>query len=154
MPKLYRIELTPGERDELTDLTTSSRKVSAKKVIKAQALLLSDESDLGPAYTDEQVREATGMKSAALVRLRQRVHEVGPLEPLHRKPQITPSRKKIVDGEVEARITQIACSEAPDGRNRWTLKLIAEELIALEVVDSISYETVRTCMKKKRSNRG
>lgn len=154
MPKLYRIELTSEEREALSELTNSSKKISAKKVIKARALLLCDESELGPSYTDAQVREATGMTPATLVRLRQRVCEVGPLEALHRKPQLTPSRKKIVDGEVEARITQIACSEAPDGRNKWTLRLIAEELVSLEVVGEISHETVRAAMKKKTSNRG
>jgi hypothetical protein len=59
-----------------------------------------------------------------------------------------------VAGEVEAMLTQIACSEAPDGRSRWTLRLIADRLVALEIVDSISYETVRAAMKKKRSNHG
>ncbi len=89
------------------------------------------------------------MAPATLSRLRKRTCEVGPLEALERKPQTSPSRKKIVDGELEARITQIACSEAPGGRKRWTLRLIAERLVELELVDSISHETVRAAMKKK-----
>jgi len=154
MQKIYRIQLSPQERHSLIELTTSGKRISAKKVIKAQALLLCDESSEGSAYSDPQVMDATGMKSATLSRLRQRVCEVGPLEALDRKPQASASRKKIVDGRVEARLTQIACSKAPDGRRRWTLRLIADKLVELEIVDEISYETVRSCMKKKRLNRG
>ena len=154
MQKIYRIKLSPEERDDLISLTTSSKRVSAKKVIKARALLLSDESEAGPANTDAQIMQATGMKPATLVRLRQRVCEVGPVEALERKAQASPSRMKIVDGEVEAQITRIACSQAPDGRKRWTLRLIAGKLVELEVVGAISHETVRASMKKKTSNRG
>lgn len=149
MQKIYRIKLSFEERSCLTELTQTGKRVSAKKTIKAQALLLADESDDGPAYTDVQIMEATGMKPATLVRLRQRVCEVGPVEALERKPQASPSRKKIIDGEVEAQLTQLACSQAPDGRKKWTLRLLADKLVELEIVDSISHETVRCGMKKK-----
>jgi hypothetical protein len=154
MQKIYRIKLSPEERTCLTDLTKSGKRISAKKVIKAQALLLADESDDGPGYTDAQIMEATGMKPATLVRLRKRVCEVGPAEALERKTQASPSRKKIIDGEVEAQLTQLACSQAPDGRKKWTLRLLADKLVELEIVESISHETVRGGMKKKTSNRG
>ena len=154
MQKIYRINLSREERDSLTELTTSTKRICAKKVIKAQALLLTDESTDGLAYSDAKVMEATGMKPATLVRLRKRVCEVGPIEALQRKAQTAPSRKKIVDGNVEAQLTRIACSEAPDGRKRWTLRLIADKLVELEVVDAISHESVRQAMKKKTSNRG
>src|SRR6056297_206306 len=123
MQKLHRIKLSSEERAELVSLTTSCKRISAKKVIKARALLLADESEAGPGNTDKEIMEATGMKPATLVRLRKRVCEVGPLEALERKPQTSPSRKKIVDGEVEAELTRIACSAAPDGSRRWTLRL-------------------------------
>jgi hypothetical protein len=154
MQKIYRIQLSSEEHSCLTELTRSGKRISAKKVIKAQALLLADESTDGPAYNDKQVMEATGMKPATLVRLRKRVCEVGPVEALERKPQASPSRKKIIDGEVEAQLTQLACSQAPDGRKQWTLRLLAGKLVELEIVDSISHETVRSGMKKKTSNRG
>lgn len=154
MQKLYRIKLSSEERSSLTSLTRSSKRVSAKKVLKAQALLLADESEDGPACSDARIMEATGMKPATLVRLRKRVCEVGPLEALERKRQASPSRRKIIDGEVEAQLTQLACSEAPDGRNKWTLRLLADQLVELEIVDSISHETVRAAMKKKTSSRG
>ena len=154
MQKIYRIKLSDEERVELIELTTSGKRVSAKKVIKARALLLADESEAGPASTDKEIMDATGMKPATLVRLRKRVCEVGAIQALERKTQTAPSRKKIIDGEVEAKLTQIACSEAPDGRQRWTLRLLADKLVELEVVEKISHETVRASMKKKRSSRG
>jgi hypothetical protein len=154
MQKTYRIKLSSEERSCLTELTKSGKRISAKKVIKAQALLLADESDDGPGYTDVQIMEATGMKPATLVRLRKRVCESGPVEALERKTQASPSRKKIIDGEVEAQLTQLACSQAPEGRKRWTLRLLADKLVELEIVESVSYETVRGGMKKKTLNRG
>ena len=154
MQKIYRIKLSPEERGSLTALIQSGKRVSAKKVVKAQALLLADESDDGPGYTDTRIMEATGMKPATLVRLRQRVCEVGPLEALERKKQSSPSRRKVIDGEAEAQLTQLACSEAPEGRNGWTLRLLADKLVELEIVDSVSHETVRQAMKKKTSSRG
>jgi len=154
MQKIYRIKLSDQERSHLENLTRSGRKIAAKKVIKARALLLADGSETGPSLSDAKITEATGIKPATLARLRQRVCEVGPLEALERKPQATPSRTPVVDGRVEAEITRLACSQAPEGRNGWTLRLIADKLVELQVVDSISHETVRTAMKKKTSNRG
>lgn len=154
MEKIYRIKLSAQERQSLTELTTSAKRICAKKVIKARALLLADESDLGPGYTDKQIMEACGMRPATLVRLRRSVCEVGPLDALERKKQATASRAKIVDGEVEAKLTQIACSQAPDGRKRWTLRLLAGRLVELEIVGSISHETVRGALKKTSSNLG
>ena len=148
MEKVYRIKLSTRERQSLTELTTSSKRICAKKVIKARALLLADESEPGQGCTDEQIMQASGMKPATLVRLRRRACEVGPMDALDRKRQVTASREKIVDGEVEAKLTQIACSQAPDGRKRWTLRLLAGRLVELEIVESISYETVRGALKK------
>ena len=154
MQKIYRINLSSEERSLLVGMTTSGKPISAKKVIKARAMLLADESEQGPSYPDPQIIEATGIKPATLVRLRIRVCEVGPIEALERKVQDSPSRKKIIDGEVEAQLTQLACSEAPDGRNGWTLRLLADKLVELEIVDSVSHETVRNAMRKKRLSRG
>jgi len=154
MEKIYRIKLSNQERNELEQLTNSSRRVAALKVTKARSVLLADESEQGPALGDPEIMKATGIKPATLTRLRQRVCEVGPLEALERMKQTTVSRKKIVDGEVEAKLTQIACSEAPDGRKRWTLRLLAGRLVELEIVESISHETVRNALKKTNSNPG
>ena len=154
MQKIYRIKLTAGERLELEQLPNSRKKVAALKVTKARALLLADESKAGPALSDPDIINATGIKPATLSRLRQRVCEVGPIQALERKAQAQPSHPAKIDGEIEARLITIACSQAPEGRKRWTLRLLAERLVELEIVDSISHEAVRQALKKTGSNPG
>jgi len=154
MHKIYRIKLTHDERVELEALTRSTKKVAANKLTKARSLLLADESEEGPGWSDPDIVEATGIASATLSRLRQRVCEDGPLEALHRRPQQRPSRERKVTGEVDAHISRIACSEAPAGYKRWTLSLIAERIVELEILDSISREAVRQSLKKTSSSPG
>jgi len=154
MQKIYRIKLTSEERDQLEALSGSTKKIAAAKWVKARSLLLADESDRGPAWSDPAIVKATGIASPTLSRLRQRVCEVGPLEALQRRPQIRPSRQPKVTGEVDAHISRIACSEAPEGHKRWTLSLIADRLVELEILDSISREAVRQSLKKTSSNPG
>ena len=154
MPKLHRIKLSIEERNELEQLVSSKKKVSAIKLVKAQSLLLADEGEFGPGATDEEIMKSVGIKPATLSRLRQRVCEVGPLAALERKKQENPSKTKKLDGEGEAKLSQLACSEAPEGHTRWTLRLLAEKLVELEVTDSISHEAVRQSLKKMKSNRG
>ncbi|MDH3771676.1 MAG: helix-turn-helix domain-containing protein [Nitrospirota bacterium] len=153
MRKIYRIKLSSEERKQLNSLL-KARSIAANKVIKARSLLLADESDKGSAYTDLEIMEATGIKPATLTRLRTRVCEVGPLEALERKKQENPSRVSKITGEVEAKLTALACSGAPKGYQRWTLHLLAVKLVKLEVVDSISHEAVRTTLKKMKLNLG
>lgn len=153
MPKKYRIELTEKEREELTALTRRKR-AAAYKVSKARALLLSDEGPDGPALTDVQISSRTGMIVRSIERLRKRCHEVGPLEALLPVPRTHVSRKPALNDDQEARLVSIACSEPPPGCARWTLKLLAGKLVELEVVESISPETVRQALKKTTSNPG
>jgi|AP82_1055514.scaffolds.fasta_scaffold230988_1 hypothetical protein len=154
MQKIYRIKLSREERNQLEALTHSSKKIAAKKLIKARSLLLADESEQGPAWSDPNIIEATGITPTTLSRLRQRVCEDGPFEALERRPQQRPSRERKVTGDVDARISAIACSEAPEGYKRWTLTLIADRIVELEILDSISYESVRQSLKKTLSNPG
>lgn len=153
MRKIYRIRLSIEERDEL-EAFTRKKVVDGHKVMKARALLLCDESEAGPGMSDPEIIKATGMKSATLSRLRERCCEVGPLQALERAKQVKPSRVSKVTGDVEARLTALACSEAPEGCKRWTLNLLADRLVELEIVDSISYETVRRALKKTSSSPG
>jgi len=153
MRKTYRIKLSSGEREQLNSLL-KAKSIAAHKVIKARSILLADESDGGPACTDPEIMGATGIKPATLTRLRTRVCEVGPRAALERKRQESPSRVSNITGEVEAKLTALACSEAPEGCRRWTLHLLADKLVELEVVDSISHEAVRTKLKKMRLNLG
>ena len=154
MQKIYRIKLSAQEREELERLPNSRKKVAALKVTKARAILLADEGGSGPALRDPDIIKATGIKPATLGRLRRRVCEAGPAEALERKAQAQPSRQAKIGGQAEARLTTIACSQAPEGRKRWTLRLLAKRLVELEVVDSISHETVRQALKKTDSSPG
>jgi hypothetical protein len=153
MRKIYRIKLTREERAELDEFCKRKR-VDANKVLKARALLLCDASEDGPGWRDPKVIEATGIRPATLERLRLRCCEVGPLKALERKKQDRPSRKSKITGEVEAHLTRLACSEAPEGCKRWTLTLLSEKLVELKVVDSISPEAVRQTLKKMGLNLG
>jgi hypothetical protein len=153
MRKLYRILLSPEERCELEKLGRK-RNAAAHKVLKARALLLCDESGAGEALTDGEITRRLGIAPATLERLRRRCCESGPSEALERKKQERPSRSRKIDGAAEARLVTLACSEPPQGSKRWTLRLLAERLVELEVVDAVSYETVRGALKKTRSSPG
>jgi hypothetical protein len=148
MPKKYRIELLTEEREELTALSCQKRG-AAYKVSKARALLLTDEGPDGPAFTDEQIVSKTGMILRTIERLRKRCHEVGPLEALEPIARTHVSCKPALDDDQEARLVQIACSEAPPGCARWTMKLLAGKLVELEIVEGILPETVRQALKKR-----
>lgn len=112
--KIYRIHLAPEERKELLKIA-NCKKTAAGKVTKAKALLLCDESPQGEGLGDEDVCAKTGMASRSLERLRQRCCEVGPLLSLERKVRSTPPRKRIFGGYEQAKLVQLACSDAPEG---------------------------------------
>ena len=154
MPEKYRITLTTEERKELSDLINSKRRISAKRILKARAILLSDESQEGPSYTDQKIQEALGILPLTMARLRKRVCEVGPIEALEPKKKERPSREPAIDGKAEAELVKLACSEAPEGHNRWTLRLLADKMVELEIVESVSHETVRAKLKKMKLNLG
>ena len=144
MAKKYVLKLTDEERGALKEVVQKG-KVAAWKVQRAQALLQCDQGPAGPGLVDEQVAQAYGCTTRSLESWRKQAVEHGPLSLLARKPQ---TRTGKLDGEQEARLVKLACSKAPKGRSRWTLRLLAECLVELEIVDSISYETVRRALKK------
>jgi len=153
MPKIYRIELSEKEREELTALTRRKR-AAAHKVCKARSLLFCDEGPQGPALHDEEVVSKTGVALRTLERLRKRCHEVEPLEALEPVARTHVPRKPKLDGDKEARLVRLACSEPPAGCARWTLVLLAGKMIELEIVDHISPETVRKALKKTNLSLG
>ena len=104
--------------------------------------------------TDADILPATGMSRSTLLRLRERCCEVGPLGALERKQREKPPREIKITGEVEARITTLACSEPPSGHARWTLQLLADHAVEIGVIESISHTSVGTVLKKARSSRG
>ena len=152
MPKKYMVELAQDERDELEAVLKSStrRAVSATKLRRARILLAVDQGGAGPALTDMQVVDALGVTvtERTCQHVRRRAVEQGPMKALERRPRPLPPVPKKLDGEQEARLVQVACSVPPEGRVRWTVKLLAEELVRLEVVESICGETVRQALKK------
>lgn len=152
--KIYRIKLSEEERTELESIRDRSASLKAKTFKKALALLLCDESPLGSGFTDEAICRIVSLSSSSLMRLRQRCCEVGPIGALVAKPREKPAREIKVTGEIEARITQLACSEPPEGSARWTLRLLANHLVEIEVIESISHTTVGTVLKKVNSSPG
>lgn len=145
MPKKYVIKLTREERGELEQVVKKGR-AAAWKVQRAQALLQCDQGEGGPAWADEPVAQAYGCTTRSLENWRKQAVERGPLSLLERQPK--PPQVGKLDGEKEAHLVKLACSAAPKGCARWSLRLLAARLVELEIVDSISHESVRRAMKK------
>lgn len=145
--KRYVIELQTDERDELEALVRRG-KAAARKLTRARALLLSDAGEHGPAWGDADIAEALGISTRCIEMLRKRAVEEGPRTAIERKAQARPSVAKKFDGEKEAKLIALACSEPPEGYQRWSLRLLADKLVELEVFESVSHERVREVMKK------
>jgi len=145
--KKYIVTLTAEERQSLLDLIAAG-KASAQKLAHARILLKADAADGGSAWPDHRIAEAIELSTATIERVRQRFVEQGLESALVRKPQGRPSRLPTLDGRAEARLIALACSQPPDGRKSWTMRLLADKLVELEVVTSISDETVRRSLKK------
>ena len=146
--KRYMVTLTVQERDQLREVIAKG-KAAAYKQRHARILLKADEGPHGEHWTDEQIERALDVHVTTVERLRRRFVEEGFEAALQRKEQKNRKAKKI-DGRVEAHLVAVACGAPPDGRKRWTLKLLADRLVALELVDSVCPETVRQTLKKTR----
>jgi transposase len=151
--KKYKVTLTDEERSDLHVLIAAG-KAAAKRLAHARVLLKADAAQGGPAWTDARIAEAAELSVATVGRIRQRFVEQGLEAALGRKKQDRPSRERKLDGAAEARLVALACSAPPDGRGRWTMQLLADRLVELEVVDTVSDETVRRTLQKTRSSRG
>ncbi len=151
--KIYIVKLIPEERAELEALVRRG-KAAGWKIQRAQVILKCDQGPDGPGWIDGRIAEAFGCTTRSLENWRKKAVEKGPLSLLKRKVRLTPPTPPKLDGEKEARLVALACSDPPEGRARWTMQLLAERLVQLEVVDSISHETVRGALKKTTSNRG
>ena len=152
MPKKYVVELSAEERGYLRGIV-SKGKGAARKIQHAQILLKADGGRDGPSWTDERVAEAFGVRVRTVERIRQRLVEHGLEDALNRRQGAHGPPRKL-DGAGEARLCQLACSAPPAGRERWTLGLLADGLVALRVVDSICRETVRLTLKKTKPSLG
>lgn len=149
MTRKYIVRLT-GEERVMLDALVSKGEAAAQKIKHANVLLKVDAD--GPNWSDEQAAEAFGCAPRTVFSIRQRFVEQGLEAALARKKRERPACEPILDGEKQARLVQIACSEPPEGRARWTLNLLAEQLVVLDVVDSISAPTVMRALKKTNCN--
>jgi len=147
MNKKYIVRLTGPEKAQLQQLVFRGN-VAARKRMHAQVLLKADAGPLGAAWTDSQIIDAFDIGIRTVETIRKRFVEEGLDAAVHRKKQCRPSRQRVLDGEKEAKLVALCCSKAPAGRTRWTLRMLADRLVRLEVVETISHETVRQTLKK------
>lgn len=142
----YVVRLTEEERKQLEGLVRTGKAAAAKR-LKAQILLKADAGPEGSGWTDRQVAEALEVSGANVHGTRQAYVEQGLEAALERKRRSGNSRRKL-DGAQEARLIALACGPAPAGRARWTLRLLADKLVELEIVDSTSKDSVHRVLKK------
>ena len=146
MKKKYTVILTDTERDNLKRLIAAGT-APARKLTHPRILLKADQGSEGPGWVDEQVADAVEVSQPTVSRVRKQYVEEGLEAALNRRPPNREYHRKL-DGEQEARLVALACSEPPEGQARWSLRLLAYRMVELEVVDDLSYQTVRRTLKK------
>jgi len=150
--KIYRLKLSDTERADLEQVLRKG-KAAARTLTHARILLKADEAVAGPRWTDDAIAEALDVNRSTVERVRVRCVEEGVEAALRPRPSRQLRLRKL-DGAQEAHLVALACSKPPDGRGRWSMRLLADKLVELEIVDAISYETVRRTLKKTTSSRG
>jgi Homeodomain-like domain len=146
MAKKYRVTLTAEEREELQAVIAKG-KASARKLAHARVLLQVDETEPAPGRPDEETAAALNLSVRTVERVRERFVEQGLTAALLPKPS-TRRYERAFDGAQEAQLIALACSAPPEGKSRWTLRLLAEQLVALQVLDTVSCECVRQALQK------
>lgn len=149
----YEVHLSPELRKDLESLLRKES-VGAAKVRKARILLLADCEHVDGQQTDLYISEHVGVSEKTVYRTRRKFVEQGIDSSLVRKKRSTPATPWKFDGRAEAQLVTLCCSEPPEGHQRWTLKLLVEQLQQMQIVQSVCPETVRRCLKKIDSNRG
>jgi hypothetical protein len=146
--KRYIVRLTQGEREHLDKILSSDQRISSKKRKRAQVLLKVDEGEHGPAWIDEKTAEAFDVHVNSIHAIRKDLVLRGFEEVLDARKPAEPPRKPVFDAKGEQELLAIAVGKAPEGRVRWTLRLLADEVVRLEIAESVSHETVRKVLKK------
>ncbi len=146
MNKKYIVTLSDDERLRLETLV-SQGKAAARKIQRAWILLKADATPAGPAWSDEQIREAFTVSLVTIYRVRQAFVEEG-FEAVLTRASKSRHRQRKLDGEQEAHLIALACSKPPPGRRRWTLRLLADKMVELGHTDRVAAETVRRTLKK------
>ena len=152
MEKRYRVTLLQEERQELQSMV-SAGKAAARKLVRARILLLADQADGGPGKQDREIADALGCGRATVGRTRQQFVEEGVEAALKPKPTTRIYQRRL-DGKAEAHLVAIACGAPPEGRARWTLRLLADRMVELGCVESVCHEAVRQTLKKMNSSLG
>jgi len=152
MKKKYIVTLMEAERQMLQAML-SRGKAAARKLVHARVLLKADAGSGGPGWTDGQIAEGLEVGRATVERVRKEFVEEGLEAALVRRKPRRQYRRKL-DGDGEAHLIALACQKAPEGRSRWTLRLLADRMVQLEYVDQVSYQTVRRTLKKTNLNLG
>jgi len=144
--KKYCVELTSDQRARLLEWVGRGER-PAREQTRARVLLKADEGPEGPSWTDGQIAEAFELSSGGVAGIRERFCERGLEGTVKRKSPDREYERKL-DGEKEAELIRLACSEAPEGRSEWSLRLLSDKMVELGVVDTLSHETVRRTLKK------
>jgi transposase len=148
----FVVRLAADQRAELERMIAAGRHAAAA-LIHARILLKADQADGGPAWDDRRIAEALECSTGTVARVRKR-HSLAGLDAAVHRRKPTGRQYRKLDGSQEAHLVALACSTPPDGKARWTLKMLADRLVELEAVDAVSDETVRRVLKKTRSSRG
>ena len=153
MAKRYVVRLSEEEKKQLTSLL-GKKVLASKKRMRAQVLLKADASAEGPAWIDSRMAEAFDVSVVTVEKIRKSYVLEGLEATIERKKQCRPSRQPVLDGQKEARLVALCCGTVPAGHGRWTLRLLADKLVELQIVEKISQETVRQTLKKTSCSLG
>lgn len=151
--KKHSIVLTAEQRRDVERLISSGQ-AKARKLTRARILLKADGGPQGPRWSNRQIAQALECGESTVCRTRHDFAQGGVALALNRRPQPERPQKRKLDGQQEAHLVALMCQPAPDGYESWTVRLVAEKLVELEIVDSVSHETVRQVLKKTNSSRG
>jgi hypothetical protein len=151
--KKYIINLTQEERDTLKKIIAVGRG-PARMFTRARILLKADQAEQGPSWSDEQISDALDVTVQTIERVRKQFVEEGFDAVLSRRPYTQKVSRKRIDGNVEAHLIALSCSEPPTGYVRWTLRLLADKIVELGYVETISHEAIRQTLKKTNLSRG
>lgn len=149
MAPRYKVTLAKEEREDL-EVISKKGKRAARTILYARALLLLDAGDYGPKWLVQTVAEAIGVTTRSIEHLKRRFVEEGISAAIERKKRVKPPREILFGGEFEARLLALACSDAPKGNVRWTVRLLAEKLIELKIVETVSPMTICNTLKKMK----
>ena len=147
MAPRYKVTLTKDDQKELENISKKG-KTAARTVLLSRALLLLDANKDGDKWTVAKVADAVGLTTRTLEHMKKRFVEEGVDFAIQRKKREKPPTEKIFDGEFEAKLIALACTDAPEGRNRWTVRLLADKIVELKIAPTVSFMTVQNILKK------